>query len=77
MREGPVSGLAYLGNLSNKQAINNLTAFSPTWEESNSEGSRRRLSHPLSVLSCLSKRADSKLSDGTNSRDEYNCINPK
>lgn len=37
MREGPASGLPYLGNLSNKKAINNLAAFSPTWEESNSE----------------------------------------
>lgn len=52
MREGPASGLPCLGNLSKKKAVNNLAAFSPTWEESNSEGSWSKLSHPLSVLCC-------------------------
>lgn len=70
IKEGPASGLLSLGSLSNKKAIKDLAAFSPAWEGNSPAGSRSRLSHPLSVLSCLSKRADLKLSERTTSPDE-------
>lgn len=69
-REGPASGGPYFDNSSNEKAVSNSAAFSPTWEGRDSKGFQSRVSNALSVLSRLSKRADSKLSDGTNSPDD-------